>query len=82
MCMSPCTQPMTKKMSFFNDHYVDSSKIFCDNCIIDEEQKNLAYLQKYGAYEPEFNGSYMYWPKQSNPLNGPPYVHNSPQEVS
>lgn len=56
-----------KTMSFFNDNYVDDSKIFCYNCLIDSKDKNLAYEQDYG-------GTYIYWPDFENPVNGPPYI--------
>jgi hypothetical protein len=67
MCSRPCTEGSERKMSFFNDKYVDSSKIFCYNPLIEEDEKNRAYEQDYG-------GGYVYWPDLSDPVNGPPYI--------
>ena len=67
MCMSPCTVSREKTMGYFNEKFVDSSKIFCYNCLIDSDEKNRAYEQDYG-------GSYLYWPTLEDPVNGPPHV--------
>jgi hypothetical protein len=67
MCVSPCVAGTEKKMSFFNDNFVDSSKVYCYNCLIDSKEKNKAYAPDYG-------GTYIYWPDLADPVNGPPYV--------
>lgn len=90
MCIKPCTNTPEKSMSFYNENYVDSSKIFCYNCLIDEDEKNSSRIQTYGdpyadfksfrirdlkgTYAKPYDSLYVYWPTLNDPVNGPPYV--------
>jgi hypothetical protein len=66
----PCRDVKHRSMSFYNENYIDSSKIFCYNCLIDQDDKRREAEPNYG--DPE--SSYVYWPRFEDPVNGPPYV--------
>jgi hypothetical protein len=76
-CTRPCIKDIEKKMSFFNQHYIDSDKIFSyAGNLIDADEKNASFVQSFGRhpYELPYNRSYVYWPSLDDPVNGPPYV--------
>lgn len=66
-CSVNCVGGKERAMSFYNNKYVDRSKIFCYNPLIDECEKNSSYEQDYG-------GTYIYFPTIADPINGPPYL--------
>lgn len=66
-CSVNCVGGKERAMSFYNNKYVDRSKIFCYNPLIDECEKNSSYEQDYG-------GTYIYFPTIADPVNGPPYL--------
>ena len=77
LSLGMCPELREKKMSYFNTHYVDSNKIFSyGGNLIDVDDKNIARIQTYGSnvYAKPYDGTYVYWPRLKDPVNGPPYV--------
>lgn len=50
-------------MSFFNDKYVETSQIYCYNCLISANDKNKEAIQTYGS-------TYVYDASLNDPNNG------------
>lgn len=65
-----CKSNDNKGMSFYNNKYVDSTKINCYGCLVSQSDKCRSKIQHYG----DDRSDYLFWASLEDPVNGPPYI--------